>query len=78
MGTTRVTVTLRIPGSPAVAYRADFVADTGATDCVVPASVLRRAGIAPVETMTYELASLRSRFGARRRRRTPSRRAPRA
>ena len=56
MGTTRVTVVLRALGSNEAAYESEFVVDTGATDCVVPGSVLRRAGIQPVETMTYELA----------------------
>lgn len=56
MGTTRVAVMLSHLESRAVVYRADFVVDTGATDCVVPASLLRRAGVQPVETMTYELA----------------------
>jgi clan AA aspartic protease len=56
MGTTRVEGTLRNPGSSEVAYRSIFVVDTGATDCVVPASVLRRAGVVPVDKMTYELA----------------------
>lgn len=56
MGTTRVTVTLRIPGSPEAAYQGLFVVDTGATDCVVPASVMRKAGVRPVGRMTYELA----------------------
>ncbi len=52
MGTTRVTVTLRDLGSKQLAYRADFVVDTGATDL----SALHRAGVSPVEKMTYELA----------------------
>ena len=56
MGTTRVTVTLKELGTRQVAYRADFVVDTGATDCVVPASSLRRSGVTPVEKMTYQLA----------------------
>jgi clan AA aspartic protease len=56
MGTTRVGVTLRIPGSPDVAYQGLFVVDTGATDCVVPASLMRQAGVRPVGRMTYELA----------------------
>ncbi len=56
MGTTRVTVTPRDLGSKQLAYRADFVVDTGATDCVAPASALHRAGVSPVEKMTYELA----------------------
>lgn len=56
MGTTRVTVLLSHVASREAVYRADFVVDTGATDCVVAASELRRAGVEPVETMTYELA----------------------
>jgi clan AA aspartic protease len=56
MGTTRVTVTLRIPGSVGIVYRAPFVVDTGATDCVVPASVLRAAGVKAVGKRTYQLA----------------------
>lgn len=56
MGTTRIGVTLRIPGSPDVAYQNQFVVDTGATDCVVPASVMKKAGVLPVGKMTYELA----------------------
>lgn len=56
MGTIRVAVTLRIPNSTVVGYQAQFVVDTGATDCVVPASAMRQAGIQPVGTMTYQLA----------------------
>jgi clan AA aspartic protease len=56
MGTTRVTVTLKDLRSDRAAYRADFVVDTGATDCVVPASALVGAGVRPVERMIYELA----------------------
>jgi clan AA aspartic protease len=56
MGTTRVRVILRIPGSPHVAYQAHFVVDTGATDCVVPASRLHAAGVQPVGTRVYQLA----------------------
>jgi len=56
MGTTRVGVTLRIPGSPEVAYQGFFVVDTGATDCVVPASAMRAAGVKPVGRMVYQLA----------------------
>src|SRR5262245_8460048 len=56
MGTTRVAVTLRNLGARTTVVRGDFVVDTGATDCVVPASVLARAGVVPVDRMTYELA----------------------
>lgn len=56
METTRVAVTLKDVGSRQAAYEADFVVDTAATDCVVPASTLHRAGVLPVEKMTYNLA----------------------
>jgi len=56
MGTTRVTVTLRVPGTTGATYEADFVVDTGATDCVAPASRLAAAGVRPVGRMTYQLA----------------------
>ena len=56
MGTTRVTVTLRVPGTTGSCYEADFVVDTGATDCVVPASRLYDAGVQPIGKMAYQLA----------------------
>lgn len=56
MGTTRVTVTLRVPGTADPTYEADFVVDTGATDCVAPASQIRGIGVKPVGKMTYQLA----------------------
>ena len=36
--------------------RADFLVDTGATDCLVPAAALRKIGVRPVGKMNYELA----------------------
>ena len=36
-------------------YRADFLLDTGATDCFVPADELRKIGVQPVGRMAYEL-----------------------
>jgi len=36
--------------------RADFLVDTGATDCLVPAAALRKIGVQPVGRMAYELA----------------------
>ena len=53
---TRVTVSLRVPGTTDVTYEAEFVVDTGATDCVAPASKLNAAGVRPVGSMTYQLA----------------------
>jgi len=55
MGLVHVTVALRAPGG-SNAYEADFLADTGATDCVAPAARLRQIGVQPVGTMVYELA----------------------
>ena len=37
-------------------YEAPFLLDTGAIDSMAPATALRRAGIAPVGSKTYELA----------------------
>ena len=37
-------------------YRADFLLDTGATDCFAPAAELRKIGVQPVGRMAYELA----------------------
>jgi clan AA aspartic protease len=56
MGITHVSATVKpvIPGGSSVT--ADFLVDTGAIDCVVPASLLRRAGIEPERADLYELA----------------------
>src|SRR5436190_3147730 len=56
MGLTRVSVTLRVPGSANGAYEAAFLVDTGATDSMAPASELTKIGIVPVGSKTYELA----------------------
>ena len=56
MGLIHVTVSLRVPGAADGRYEALFLVDTGATDSMAPASELRRAGIQPIGTMTYELA----------------------
>jgi len=56
MGLTHVTVALRGLGSSNGPYEADFLVDTGATDCVAPAAKLRQIGVQPVGTMVYELA----------------------
>src|SRR5271155_1608139 len=37
-------------------FTADFLVDTGATDSMVPAKGLRKAGIKPVGKTAYELA----------------------
>ncbi|ERR1041385_663497 len=56
VGFIRIPVSIRVPGSSDVNYVAEFLVDTGATDTMVPTSQLRRAGIKPVGTLTYELA----------------------
>ena len=56
MGLIHVTVSIKVPGSRDGAYEALFLVDTGATDSMVPARALERAGIEPVGKTTYELA----------------------
>src|SRR5262249_47802431 len=41
-------------------FQARFLADTGATDCLLPAALLRSAGIQPEGTSLYELADGRT------------------
>jgi clan AA aspartic protease len=57
MGLTYVTVTLRAAEKSKKKFEATFLVDTGATDCMAPASRLRKAGIKPRGRMTYELAN---------------------
>jgi clan AA aspartic protease len=56
MGLTHVTVALTGLGGHGGTYESDFLVDTGATDCVAPASKLREIQVQPVGTMAYELA----------------------
>jgi predicted aspartyl protease len=56
MGLTHVTVRLKGFGTENGTYEADFLVDTGATDCLAPASELARIGVKPVGKMVYELA----------------------
>ena len=56
MGLVHVTVALKRLGSAAGAYETDFLVDTGATDCLAPASKLRQIEVQPVGKMVYELA----------------------
>lgn len=56
MGLTHVTVRLRGPARRNGAFEADSLVDMGATDCLAPASKLRRAGITPAGKTAYELA----------------------
>ena len=55
MGAIRVPVTVQAWGGLGE-YRADFLLDTGATDCFAPAAELRKIGVQPVGRMAYELA----------------------
>jgi clan AA aspartic protease len=56
MRTTHVTVRLKALGPANGNYEANFLVDTGATDCLAPAAELRRIGVQPVGKMAYELA----------------------
>jgi len=56
MGLTHVTVALKGLGTSTGTYEADFLVDTGATDCLAPAGKLRQIEVQPVGTMVYELA----------------------
>lgn len=56
MGITHVSATVKpvLPGGSSVT--ADFLVDTGAIDCLLPASLLRQAGVEPERADFYELA----------------------
>jgi len=60
MGLIHVTVTLKANQEIKKKYESDFLVDTGATDCMAPASALEQAGIARRGKMTYELADGRN------------------
>jgi clan AA aspartic protease len=57
MGLTRVPVKLRAFGARDGAYEANFLVDSGATDCMAPASELKKLGVKSVGKTTYELAN---------------------
>src|SRR5262245_39045358 len=57
MGLTHVTVALKSFRAPNGTYEAEFLVDSGATDCLAPARELRNIGIQPVGRRTYELAN---------------------
>ncbi len=56
MGLIHVTTTLRAREKARKKYVSEFLVDTGATDSLVPAKELKRAGIKPRGRMAYELA----------------------
>jgi len=55
VGAIHVPVTLRVLNGGGT-FAADFLVDTGATDCLAPAAELRKIHMQPVGKMTYELA----------------------
>ena len=57
MGLTRVTVSVRDLGKSRKPYEDVFLVDTGAVDCMVPGSKLKKAGIKPEGKSVYELAN---------------------
>jgi len=56
MGLTHVTTEIRNLTRRGKRYRADFLVDTGAVDCMAPASKLKKAGIKVEGKSVYELA----------------------
>ncbi|HTW93541.1 MAG TPA: clan AA aspartic protease [Tepidisphaeraceae bacterium] len=56
MGLTYVTVRVSSSLDSRKHYSAEFLVDTGATDSMVPAKALLKAGIKPVGKTAYELA----------------------
>jgi len=56
MGLTKVTVTISDLAKSHKPYENDFLVDTGAVDCLVPGSKLKKAGVKPEGTSVYELA----------------------
>lgn len=56
MGMTYVTVIVRNPADPSLIWEGDFLVDTGAFDCLVPANRLREIGLVPKGKRAYELA----------------------
>ncbi|MEN8260886.1 MAG: aspartyl protease family protein [Pseudomonadota bacterium] len=57
MGLTHVTVTVANLRNDQPPYEAEFLVDTGAVDCLAPASVLTAAGIDIEGKDVYELAN---------------------
>lgn len=57
MGLTKVTVTVGDLAKTKHPFKDEFLVDTGAIDCLVPASRLKKAGIKPEGKSVYELAN---------------------
>ena len=56
MGITYETVTLKSLSNAGLIYKAEFLVDTGAIDCVAPSSMLEKIGVERVGRETYEMA----------------------
>ena len=56
VGSIRVPVKVKALGGTGEALEAEFLVDTGATDCLMPAAALRKVGAEPVGTTAYERA----------------------
>lgn len=56
MGAIHVTVTIRNPADPDLAWEGLFLVDTGATDSLVPRPHLEAIGLQPRSERIYELA----------------------
>jgi clan AA aspartic protease len=56
MGVTHVTTRVRQLSGRGRSYQAEFLVDTGAFDCMAPASKLKAIGIKPEGKSIYELA----------------------
>ena len=57
MGLTHITATVQPIDRSGKPIQAKFLVDSGAIDCLLPASLLRQAGVEPQEICAYELAS---------------------
>jgi clan AA aspartic protease len=56
MGSKHVTTQIQSSSRRGKAYRAEFLVDTGAIDCMAPGSRLKAAGIKPEGKAIYEMA----------------------
>jgi clan AA aspartic protease len=56
MGVTHVTTRIQSLNRRGKPFQAEFLVDTGAIDCMAPASSLRAAGVKPEGKAVYELA----------------------
>lgn len=57
MGITHVTATVKSLDATGLSVEAKFLVDTGSINCLLPASMLKKAGIQPLKTEVYELAN---------------------